>query len=98
MSDAIAETYSKLRQMVLDLREFSYCQQDDVAERIGWNPASLSRFVNGQQEFIPYHCGVALTELYKDHDATIRQHKISKANQLLAQAKDADRTADRTAD
>jgi hypothetical protein len=77
--------YDKLRVMVRELVEFIGLQQTEICHRIDWSPASMSRFLKGEQ-VIYYAQGRELEDLYNEHADVIRQRKIDKGNKLLESA------------
>lgn len=76
--------YEKLRSEIEDLVEFAGLSQAEIATTMGWPTSSISRFLNGHTETVPYSQGKALEDLYAQHEDVIKQNKISRAQALLA--------------
>lgn len=79
----VIDVYSRLRRLVGDLREFGEMEAQAIADHIGMSPASLSRFMSGDQETVTHAVGAAIESLHETHQEEIKKRKIAKAQQLL---------------
>jgi transcriptional regulator with XRE-family HTH domain len=87
----MAETESppdRLRRMISELKEFMGMTGEQVAEELGWAPATLSTFMSGSQRDVRYTTGRNIEVLYEKHAEAIKSAKLAKAAALIASAND----------
>ena len=78
------DVYAHLRHLLDELKEFGGLEQADIAERTGMNPTTVSRFLTGQQETLPYDKGRAIEALYQANAELIKTKKIDKLRAIEA--------------
>lgn len=76
------DLYEKLRGFINELKEFAGLEQQQIAGRIGTSAGTVSKFLLGSQETLPYDIGVALESLYEEHAELIKTKKIEKLRAL----------------
>lgn len=85
----MAETESppaRLRRMISELKEFMGMSGEQIAEELGWAPATLSTFMSGSQKDVRYTTGRNIELLYEKHAETIKQAKLAKGRALIESA------------
>jgi len=79
-----AVTYHELRDIVRDLQQYADFTEQQVANAIGWNSASMNRFMNGQTKTMPHHTALLLHRMRRRYREGIDAKKIELANALMA--------------
>lgn len=79
----VIDVYNRLRRLIGDLREFGDMEAQAIADQVGISPASLSRFMSGDQATVTHAIGAAIESLHETHLEEIKKRKIAKAQQLL---------------
>lgn len=72
--------------MISELKEFMGMTGEQIAEELGWAPATLSTFMSGSQRDVRYTTGRNIELLYEEHAATIKQVKLTRARELIKSA------------
>lgn len=78
------ELYENLRRLIDELKEFAGLEQQQIADSIGTSPTTISRFLSGNQETLPFDKGRAIETLHEEHGELIKNKKLEKMRALEA--------------